>query len=154
MFDRGAVFLGWSYLTPGASGTWLNRAVILMTLMFITVALFGLGLDKLMEREPDWSRAFRDCVPAMTIAGIVALGFVLSTEVYYQIEVGAVRVRFLALMTVALTLTAAVVTCIVFAVSPKHDPLSLSERWRSGYFYIAKVLLVLLFIHIRFTFPC
>ncbi len=148
MFLMGAVFLGWSYLTPGASGTWLNRAVILMTLMFMTVALFGLGLDKLMEREPDWSRA-----PSMTVAGTVALGFVLSTEVYYQIEFGAVRVRFLALMTVALTLTAAVVICIVFAVSPKHDPLSLSERWRSGYVYIAEVLLVLLFMHIRLTMP-
>jgi hypothetical protein len=153
MFLMGAVFLGWSFLAPGASGTWLNRAVILMTLMFMTVALFGIGLDKLTEREPDWSRAFRDCVPSMTIAGILALGFVLSTEVYYQIEFGAVRVRFLALMTVALTLSAAVVICIVFAVSPKHDPLSLSERWRSGYVYVAEVLLVLLFMHIRLTMP-
>ncbi len=153
MFLMGAVFLGWSFLAPGSSGTWLNRAVILMTLMFMTVALFGIGLDKLMEREPDWSRAFRDCVPSMTIAGIVALGFVLSTEVYYQIVFGAVRVRFLALMTVALTLTAAVVICIVFAVSPKHDPLSLSERWRSGYVYVAEVMLVLLFMHIRLTMP-
>src|SRR5260370_14942664 len=153
MFLLGTVFLGWSCLTPGASGTWLNRAVILMTLMFMTVALVGIGLDKLIAREPDWSRAFRDCVPSMTIAGIVALGFVLSTAVYYQIESGAVRVRFLALITVALTLAAAVVICIVFAVSPKHDPLSLPERWRSGYVYVAEVMLVLLFMHIRLTMP-
>ncbi|HSP62266.1 MAG TPA: hypothetical protein VLQ90_04720 [Pyrinomonadaceae bacterium] len=153
MFLLGAVFLGWSGLAPGASGTWLNRAVILMTLMFATVASFGIGLDKLIAREPDWSRAFRDCVPAMTIAGIVALGFVLSTEVYYQIEFGAVRVRFLALVTVGVTLAAVVVICIVFAVSPKHDPLSLSERWRSGYVYVAEVMLVLLFMHIRLTMP-
>ena len=153
MFLLGTVFLGWSGLAPGASGTWLNRAVILMSLMFATVASFGIGLDQLIAREPDWSRAFRDCVPSMTIAGIVALGFVLSTEVYYQIEFGAVRVRFLALITVALTLAAAVVICIVFAVSPKHDPLSLSERWRSGYVYVAEVMLVLLFMHIRLTMP-
>ncbi|PYS87558.1 MAG: hypothetical protein DMF70_00235 [Acidobacteria bacterium] len=143
-FVVGAAFLGWSFLAPGAS---------LMTLMFMTVALFGIGLDKLMEREPDWSRAFRDCVPSITIAGIIALGFVLSTEVYYQIEFGAVRVGFLALITVALTLIAAVVICIVFAVSPKHDPLSLSEQWRSGYVYVAEVMLVLLFMHIRLTMP-
>jgi hypothetical protein len=153
MFLTGAVFLGWSFLAPGESGTWLNRAVILMTLMFMTVALFGIGLDKSIAREPDWSRAFRDCVPSMTVAGIVALGFVLSTEVYYQIEFGAVRVGFLALITVALTLTAAVVICIVFAVSPKHDPLSLSERRRSSYVYVAEVMLVLLFMHIRLTMP-
>src|SRR5882724_10395469 len=124
-----------------------------MTLLFATVASFGIGLDQLIAREPDWSRAIRDCVPSMTIAGIVSLGFVLSTEVYYQIEFGAVRVRFLALITVALTLAAAVVICIVFAVSPKHDPLSLSERWRSGYVYVAEVMLVLLFMHIRLTMP-
>lgn len=153
MFLVGAVFFGWSWLTPGVSGTWLNRAVILMTLMFATVALFGLKLDKLIEREPDWTRAFRDCVPAMTVIGIVALAFVLGTEVYYQIEFGAVRVSLPALATVAVTLAAATVVCIMFAVAPRHDPLSLSERRRGAYVYVAEVLLVLLFMHIRLTMP-
>src|SRR5438045_5954783 len=73
MLLLGGVFLGWSALTPGASGTWLNRAVILMTVTFAAVALFGVELDKLIEREPDWTKAFRDCVPAVTIAGIISL---------------------------------------------------------------------------------
>ena len=153
MFVLGAVFFGWSWLTPGASGTWLNRAVILMAEMFAFVGLFGAGLDKLIAREPDWTKAFRACVPAMTITGIVALGFVLCTEVYYQIEFGAVRIKPLALFTVAVTLAAATVICIVFAVSPKHDPLGLSERRRSSYVYVAEIMLALLFMHIRLTMP-
>ena len=153
MFLAGLVLLGWSCLTPGTTGTWLNRAVVLMTLMFATVALFGLELDKLLERKPDWTRAFRDCMPAITVSGIIALIFVLCTEVYYQIEFGAVRIRFLALLTVAVTLAAAVVVCIFFALSPKHDPLSLSDRRRGSYVYVAEVLIVLLFMHIRLTMP-
>ncbi|MGQ0763532.1 MAG: hypothetical protein ACT4OT_16170 [Acidobacteriota bacterium] len=151
LFLAGAVFLGWSFLTPHVNGTWLNRAVILMALMSGIVALFGIELDKLIEREPGWSKAFRDCVPAMVVAGILALVFVLSAEVYYQIQFGAVRVSYLALITVAVTLIAGVAVCIFFAVSPKHDPLSLSERRRTIYVYVAEVMMVLLFMHIRLT---
>jgi hypothetical protein len=149
----GAVFLGWSFLIPGGSGTWLNRAVILMSLMFATLALFGAGSGKLIEREPDWTSAFRECVPTISVTGIAAFGFVLCTEIYYQIVFGAVRVSLPALMTVAVTLAAAIVICIFFAVSIRHDPLALSDRWRGSYVYAAEVLLVLLFMHIRLTMP-
>jgi hypothetical protein len=153
MFLLGVVFLGWSWLTPGASATWLNRAVILMTEMFAIVGLFGAELDKLIEHEPDWTRAFRDCVPAMTIAGIASLVFVLCTEVYYQIEFGAVRIKPLAQAVVGATLAGSVFLCIFFALSPKHNPLSLSERRRSYYVYVAEAMLALLFMHIRLTMP-
>jgi len=149
----GLVFVGWSFLTPGATGTWLNRAVILMILTFAVVTFFGLGLNKLIEREPDWTRAFRDCIPAITITGIAALGFILATEIYYQIEFGAVRVSSLTLLTVALTLAAGIVVCIFFAVSPKHDPLALPDGRRGAYVYGAEVIVVLLFMHIRLTMP-
>jgi hypothetical protein len=153
MFVLGVVVFGWSWLVPGSSGTWLNRAVILMALTFAFVASFGAGLDNLIEREPDWTKAFSDVAPALSIIGVVSLGFVLCTEVYYQIEFGAVRIKPLALFTVAVTLAAVTVVCIVFALSPKHDPLGLSERRRSMYVYAAEVLLALLFMHIRLTMP-
>jgi hypothetical protein len=124
-----------------------------MSLMFAAVALFGAGLNRFVARAPDWSQAFRDCVPAMTVAAILSLAFVLATEVYYQVEFGIVHVNFAALVAVALTLAAAVVICIFFAVSPRHDPLSLSEDWRGSYVYVAEVTLVLLFMHIRLTMP-
>jgi hypothetical protein len=153
MFLLGSIFFGWSCLAPGAGGTWLNRAVILMALMFAFVAVFGAGLARLIEREPDWTKAFRDIVPTMAIAGIVALGFVLCTEVYFQLEFGAVRVKPLALFTVAVTLAAGAVVCILFALSPEHDPLGLSAAHRSRYVYVAEMMLALLFMHIRLTMP-
>lgn len=153
MFLLGVVFFGWSWLTPGAGGTWLNRAVIVMAAMFAIIGLFGAELDKLLEREPDWTKAFRDCVPAMAIAGVLSLVFVLYTEIYYQIEFGAVRINPLPLFVVALTLAAGAAICIVFAISPRHDPLALSERGRSRYVYVAEIMLALLFMHIRLTMP-
>jgi len=153
MFLIGLVFLGWAFLTPDGSGTWLNRAVILMIVMFASVALFGAGVVKLGEREPDWTIAIRDCVPATAVAGIVALVFILSGEIYYQIEFGAVQVNLWAVAAVGVTLATAAVVCIFFAVSPKHDPLALADRWRGSYVYAAEVLVVLLFMHIRLTMP-
>jgi hypothetical protein len=152
-FAAGAVLFGWAWLVPGLTGTWLNRGVILMVEMFAIVALFGLELDKIIEREPEWTKVVRECVPWLAIVGAVALIFVLGTEVYYQIEFGAVRVSVLALMTVGVTLIAAAVASIVFAVSPRHDPLGLSEARRQNYVYVAEVLLALFFMHIRLTMP-
>jgi hypothetical protein len=149
----GIVFFGWSFLTPGTASGWLHRAVILMATMFAVVGLFGAELGKLFEREPDWTKAFRDCVPGITFTGIASLTFVLGTEVYYQIEFGAVRINPLALATVALTLAVGVVICIFFALSPVHDPLGLSERGRCAYVYVAEIMLALLFMHIRLTMP-
>ncbi|HEU4796747.1 MAG TPA: hypothetical protein VFT02_14025, partial [Pyrinomonadaceae bacterium] len=40
----GLTFFGWSWLTPGLTGTWLNRSVILMLLAFGLTALYGLLL--------------------------------------------------------------------------------------------------------------
>ena len=57
------------------------------------------------------------------------------------------------LVAIGLTLVAAVVICVLFALSPKHDPLRLSERGRTRYVYVAEVMLALLFLHIRLTMP-
>jgi hypothetical protein len=81
------------------------------------------------------------------------LFFCLGTEVFYQINFGAVRIGALPLVAIGLTLAAAVVICVLFALSPSHDPLNLSERGRMRYIYVAEIMLALLFLHIRLTMP-
>lgn len=153
VFAVGLIFFGWAWLVPGVTGTWLNRAVILMVEMFAVVALFGLELDKALRREPEWAKAVRDCVPYLTASGIVALIFILCTEVSYQLRFGAVRISLVPLVTVALTLMSASVICVLFALSPKHDPLNLPEKRRRNYVYVAELMVALLFMHIRLTMP-
>src|SRR6185503_15574926 len=143
----------WSWLTPGFNATWLNRSVILMLTAFGFTALYSLLLDIAKKHFADWTNAARVCVPWLLGAGIVALFFCLGTEVSYQVDFGAVFIHPLALFAIGLALIASVVICVLFAVSPNHDPLSLSERGRSRYVYAAEVMLALLFLHVRLTMP-
>ena len=152
-FVVGVILIGWSWLTPGVDATWLNRSVILMVETFGLTALYGLWLDKANARWPQWTNAARACVPWLLGAGVLALFFCLATEVSYQLNFGAVLVHPLSLVAVGLTLAAAVVICVLFALSPAHDPLNLSERGRMRYVYVAEVMLALLFLHIRLTMP-
>jgi hypothetical protein len=131
----------------------MNRSVILMVETFGLTALYGLWLDKANARWPDWTTAARACVPWLLGAGALALFFCLATEVSYQLKFGAVLVHPLALVAVGVTLIASVVLCVLFALSPNHDPLSLSERGRMRYVYVAEVMLALLFLHVRLAMP-
>jgi len=152
-FVTGAILMGWSWLTPGVDATWLNRSVILMLETFGLTALYGFALNKANARWPQWTNAARACVPWLLGVGAVALFFCLGTEVRYQMEFGAVRIHPLALVAIGLTLAASVVISVLFALSPSHDPLNLSERGRMRYVYVAEVMLALLFLHIRLTMP-
>ncbi len=149
----GLTFFAWSWLTPWLTGTWLNRSVILMLLAFGLTALYGLLLKEVKARAPDWTSAAQSCVPALLVAGAIALFFCLGTEVSYQLNYGVVRIHPLALSAIGAALIAAVVIPVLFALSPQHDPLSLSERGRMKYVYAAEVMLALLFLHIRLTLP-
>lgn len=153
MFAVGAVFFGWAWLEPGLGGTWLNRAVVLMIVMFGMIALYGLGTERQSLREAGWTKAARSFIPALAVTGALALCFVLLTEIVQQTEFGGVRINLPALAVVGATLLAASVMCIFFAVRPAHDPLELSESGRMKYVYVAEALLALLFMHIRLTMP-
>jgi hypothetical protein len=153
VFILGAVFFGWAWLVPSSTGTWLNRSVILMVETFAAIALYGLMLNKARAFSSDWSNSARACVAWILGAGVVALVFCLGTEVFYQISFGAVRIYVLSLFAIGLTLAAAVVICVLFALSPSHDPLSLSQRGRMRYVYVAEIMLALLVLHARLTMP-
>jgi hypothetical protein len=149
----GAVLSGWAWLIPGVSGTWLNRAVIVMIVMLGLIAIDGLASRRIFRGDESWMGTAREIVPYLGGAGGFALFFVLATEVSYQVNYGAVRINLISLITVAVTLLSAAVIAIVFAVSPRHDPLGLSEKGRMSYVYVAEGMLALLFMHIRLTMP-
>jgi len=153
VFVVGVTLFGWSWLTPVISGTWLNRSVILMLIMFGLTALYGLLLEQAKAYSADWSDAAKNAVPALIGVGVLALFFCLGTEIFYQLNFGAVRIHPVPLTAIGATLIAATVIPVLFALSPQHDPLSLSERGRMNYVYAAEVMLALLFLHIRLTLP-
>jgi hypothetical protein len=152
VFVLGIVFFGWSWL-PLVNATWLNRSVILMLVVFGLTSVYAMLLKQTTHSFPDWTSAARNCVPWLLGAGVVALFFCLGTEVVYQLDFGAVLINPLALVAIGVTLLASVVTCVLFAVSPNHDPLALSEPRRMRYVYVAEAMLALLFLHVRLTMP-
>ena len=149
----GAVLFGWSWLTPGVDATWLNRSVILMLEAFGLTAVYGLLLDKVTTRFPQWTSSARAFMPWLLGAGILALFVCLGNEIWQQISFGFVDIHPIALLAIGLTLVATVVTCVLFALSPNHDPLSLPKHRRTRYVYVAEVMLALFFLHIRLTMP-
>jgi hypothetical protein len=153
VFVLGVVFFGWSWLTPGLNATWLNRSVILMLVVFGLTALYALLLDKANKHFADWTTAARACVAWLLGAGVVALFSCLATEVSYQFDFGVVLIHPFALLAIGVTLIASVITCVLFALSKDHDPLSLSEHGRTRYVYAAEMMLALLFLHVRLTMP-
>jgi hypothetical protein len=153
VFLGAVVLLGWSFLTPGETATWLNRSVILLVEILSLVGLFGLGLQRIKSWYPQWTEALSGCTPWALGAAVVALFFCLATEVFYQFSFGAVRVHPLSLLAIGLTLASAVALCVFFALSPARDPLRLSEAGRMRYVFAAEGLLALLFVHIRLTMP-
>ena len=149
----GLVLFGWSWLTPGVNATWLNRIVILMLEAFGLTAAYGLLLNRVNARFPDWTNSARASIPWFLGAGVLALFFCLGTEVSYQLNFGVVRIHPVSLVAIGVTLVAAIVIGVLFALSPSHDPLSLPERGRMRYVYAAEVMLALFFLHIRLTMP-
>lgn len=146
----GATLIGWSFLNPAINGTWLNRSVILMLVAFGLTALYSLSLRSF---SVSWSNAIKSLVPFVLGAGLFALCFCLSTEVFYQLSFGVVRIHPVSLVAIGITLVAAVVISLLFALSPQHDPLTLPARDRVSYVYAAEAMLALLFLHVRLTMP-
>ncbi|PWT91563.1 MAG: hypothetical protein C5B55_07915 [Blastocatellia bacterium] len=153
IFIVGSIFLGWSWLTPGVDATWLNRSVIMMVETLAFTALYAFGLERLRNMASAWTNAARTCIPAFLSSGVLALLFCLATEVFYQLSFGAVRINSVSLAAIGTTLVISIVVGVLFAVSPIHDPLNLSDRSRMNYVYAAEVMLGLLFLHIRLTLP-
>lgn len=153
VFAVGAVLLAWSCMPFATTGTWLNRAVALMIVLVGLVATGGVAHERIARVESAWATATRWLMPKLIATAGAGLSFVLITEIAQQIQFGQVMTGTTALILVAATLVTAVVLCVYFAISPQHDPLELSERWRPGYVYVAEVLLILLFVHIRLSVP-
>jgi hypothetical protein len=152
-FLIGAVLFGWAWLTPDVNATWMNRSVILLVETALLTVVYGFCIGKVREQNEAWAKSISSALPALLIAGFVALTFSLSTELSDQLSFGSVVISPLALIAIAAVLITGAVVPVWFAISPGRDPLSLSERGRMKYVYVAELMLGLLFLHIRLTMP-
>jgi len=147
-----AIAWGISWLPPDTPGPLLNRAIVTVVALAVMTLLYGFGL-KFWRRVNDWTWAGERLMPSLAAVGALLVVLVVSGEVAYYTQKGAVPVDWTALVAVAVALIGLGAAALAAAVIPGRDPLGLSMRGRTGYVYGAEIILALLFAHIRVTLP-
>ena len=163
--------VGWASLnlaagTPTGDAPWLHRSVILLAAAVPLLLLGGLGLGWMLPSESDWIAAGRRMTPILGVLTLLALLAVLVQErmlfVPVAVPLGSVAPAIAmvspwispwALVVVAVALLGLVVGCLICALTPRWDPLQLSDRVRTAYVYAAEALLALIGLHLRITLP-
>lgn len=143
---------GWSLLPPAYSTVALDRLVIVMGVVALAAAVCGSGLARFLPETNDWTRAARTVAPWFAGTAALLLLGTLGTEVAMYRPAGA-PISLPAALIAAGAILALAGACVVIALVPGRDPLSLSDRGRTVYVYVAEVLLVLLAVHLRVVFP-
>jgi hypothetical protein len=155
------VTLAWSIPDPAQPHVWLHRNAR----AFVFLAMCGLvgmsvipGLSRRLNHRFGQSVALGN-FPRRELGVFAALAFiVLCVNLVQQVPVYDRLTRHTPLdafdvMGMLLGILILIVLAIRFALRQEHDPLGMRESRRTAYVYLAEVLLVLLFTHIRFNIP-
>ncbi len=151
----GAVLLatfGWTVL-PESDMNLLNQTVVLLVASVAMLLVVGVGLPRLLAEENPWVRCGRNTLIGFGGTAAAALTLILVQEAFlFRPEVGAPMATW-AVVVVTVTMAAVIVGLIAMAVSPRRDPLGLSEQGRTVYVYGAEILGGLIALHLWLTEP-
>ena len=145
--------LSWAWLPPAWDEPWLHRNVILMAAAAAATLVAGFGLRRILPAGSDWITSGWRMVPVLGSLALVMLVVVLGQEaLLFELPDGT-PMALPAVVVVAGALAALIAACLVFAVTPRRDPLGLSDRGRTLYVYLAEALAVLVGVHLWLTEP-
>ena len=163
--------LGWASLdltigTPSGDAPWLHRSIILMAALVPPLLLGGLGLRWMVRKESDWIAAGRRMTPILGGLALLALAALLVQERMLYVPGAApaeARAGLVAMISpwiapwavavVVAAMLGLVAACLACALTPRWDPLRLTDRGRTAYVYAAEGLLALICLHLRITVP-
>jgi hypothetical protein len=149
------VLLAYAIPGPGDPYPWVHRhayALVALTAAASVCLKFWPSSGYRLIPGPETER--RRVGGVVGLLALVVLGVVLVQQIplfnpvtrttpLHPVAVGAVFVAILGLIVLALRL----------ALRPDRDPLGPTPHGRAGYVYLAEVLLVLLFAHVRLNVP-
>jgi hypothetical protein len=138
--------VAWAVPDPAGSIPWLHRNAWLLPALTVA-ALVAL------EAQPRWRDAGR---LGLVLGGLaVALVPVLLGQMFPLFDPLMRRTPLggPGSAAVALAILTLLATALRLALRPDRDPLALAEGRRTAYVYLAEVLLVLLFAHVRLNIP-
>ncbi|MBY0459650.1 MAG: hypothetical protein K2V38_20210, partial [Gemmataceae bacterium] len=143
--------LAWAVPEPTSPAIWIDRNGLLFVALALAAAVaseFALVLDE------SWRRAVRGVAGWVLVLAVGALGVSLLQQVPTYNP--ATRLTPLA-RPIAFAVLAAVggliVVALRFALAPGRDPFDLRPSRKTVYVYLAELLLVLFFAHIKLNVP-
>ncbi len=153
----GAVVLaevGWALPSPEGPAPWPQRNVLLLAALVATMFLYHNGLARWSALSNSWREAAGSLSAALGGLAVLVLLLVLSQELLlYNKDTLRGPLEPASIVLVVLAVAALMFAALRFAVVPGGDPLGMPEGGRTLYVYLAEVLLVLLFVHLRLSVP-
>jgi hypothetical protein len=144
---------GWAVFDPSANAIGLHRIVAVLIALAVATVMYGFGLPRLI-RENVWGLDARRLAPVLGLAASAVVAVVLLLEgLAFDAVSKHTPLGWLEILTVLAALAGLVTAGIAFAVVPWADPFRLSERRRPYFVYGAELMLVFLFLHLRFNVP-
>jgi hypothetical protein len=142
--------LVWALLDPNVPTYWLHVNVAFTVLTAAAAWLFLL----LPQRFGAWVTQAQRIGLTLSLVSLGAVVAVLVQEfLLFQPALNKVPLSPITVGAMLMTLGGLLALLLRCAVLPERDPWRLSETGRHGYVYLAEVVLVLLFCHLRLTLP-
>jgi hypothetical protein len=154
MLTLGLAEVGFARVNPEAAAPWLHHTVALLAALTVATVGYSFGVARLLDRAGRWANAARQTGPVLGLiaVGVVILAIAQEGLHFDQITKKTPLARFETAIVLA-SITGLMVAGIAFAVKPWLDPFGLPESGRKLYVYGAELLLMLLFLHVRFNVP-
>jgi len=149
----GCVLAGWAVPEPDSQAVWLQRngwAYVALTLSVVSC----LAAVPRSVSLADWANTARRAGAWLAVA---SFGLLLIVLVQQVVVFDPVARRTPLGLAEVLAVLAGIATLMILAVragfDPEADPFAFDEAHRSRHIYLAELLLVLLFVHVRLNLP-
>ncbi len=149
-----AILLCWTDLPPTWNDiTWLRRAIRALVAMIALSAMSTFAAARIFSAGHAWREAVRRSIVWWGAAAACSLAAVLFIEAFHFGDANGLALSIAEIAAVAVVLLGAFALLILFAVSPRIDPLHWSEEKRQRYVYAAQAALGLLLAHVFLARP-
>ena len=149
----GIALIGWALPEPEAPAVWLQRNGWAFVAL-IAAAVVCLEFVPKLLRASAWVTDSRRVGGALTATAVLWLAIVLLQQIpAFNPIARRTPLELPAVLMILAGIGVLIALALRFALRPALDPLQLPERRRTAYVYLAEVLLVLFFVHIRFNLP-
>jgi len=127
--------------------------VLLLAVLILLAAIYRAGLGRITQPDSIWAQCGRRLSLVLGALAVLVLAVVLVQEfLLYDVVARQTPMLWPAVWLVACLLAGVIIAGLLLAVS-RHNPLALSMRGRVWCVWTAEIVLVLLLVHLRLSYP-